>query len=222
MTKLKLFWLALTGCKKFKTMQRFYFILISKNRHEHVRYFKALHWLPVRQDYLQDSHLCFPFLWIPPTIPVIMSLCIHSFLHSPFKFRWKTLSCERRELKGFGYWSFSVQAPLVWNNLPAHIWHCSSLSQCETSIKTFLFASAYYELIFPLTGTGCCTWFLFCSFTADIFTDWPVIIGGWGWGLGESERNKGLWDCVCAYMCKCVDCVCVCTCANVWMQGSEG
>ena len=56
------------------------------------------------------------------------------FSHSPFQFRWTNLSCARRKLKGFGYRSFSVLAPLVWNNLPAHIPHCSSLSQFRTSL----------------------------------------------------------------------------------------
>ena len=41
--------------------------------------------------------------------------------------------CARGRLKGFGDRSFSVPAPLVWNNLPAHIPHYSSLSQVTTS-----------------------------------------------------------------------------------------
>ena len=59
----------------------------------------------------------------------------------------KTLSCARWKLKGFGYQSFSVQAALVWNNLPAHIQHCSFLSQFRTSLKAFPFTSAYSELL---------------------------------------------------------------------------
>ena len=36
-----------------------------------------------RKDYFQNIHLCVPFLrWYPATIPVIVSLCIHSS-HSP-------------------------------------------------------------------------------------------------------------------------------------------
>ena len=59
-------------------------------------------------------------------------VCIHSFSHSPFQFTRKN-SCARWKLKGFGYRSLSVQAPFVWNNLPAHIRHCSSPSQFKTS-----------------------------------------------------------------------------------------
>ena len=40
----------------------------------------------------------------------------------------------------------SVQTPLVWNSLPPHIQHSSSLSQFKTSLKTFLFTSAFSEL----------------------------------------------------------------------------
>ena len=58
----------------------------------------------------------------------------------------KTLFCARWKLNGFGHRSFSVQAPLVWNNLPPNIRHSSSLSQFKTSLKTFLFTSAFSEL----------------------------------------------------------------------------
>ena len=57
------------------------------------------------------------------------------------------LSCSRWKLKGFGCRSFSVQAPLIWNNLPAHTQQCSSLSQFKTSLKTFIFTSAYSDLL---------------------------------------------------------------------------
>ena len=42
--------------------------------------------------------------------------------------------------------SFSVQAPLVWNSLPPHIRYSCSLSQFKTSLKTFLFTSAFSKL----------------------------------------------------------------------------
>ena len=62
------------------------------------------------------------------------------------KRKQKILFCARWKLNGFGHRSFSVQAPLVWNNLPPNIRHSSSLSQFKTSLKTFLFTSAFSEL----------------------------------------------------------------------------
>ena len=85
------------------------------------------------------------------TLPSYLSSCLSVYTPSrtlrSTSDGWKTLSCARWKLKGFCYRSFSVQAPLVWNNLPAHIRHCSSLSQFKTSLKTFLFTSAYSELL---------------------------------------------------------------------------
>ena len=62
------------------------------------------------------------------------------------KTKKQTLFCAKWKLKGCGRRSFSVQAPLVWNSLPPHIRHSCSLSQFETSLKTYLFPSAFSEL----------------------------------------------------------------------------
>ena len=95
-----------------------------------------------RKDTFQDRHLCLWFLWwYRANISHPVSLCTLSV------FRWKkTLSCPKWKLTGFGHRSFSVQAPLVWNSLPPNIRHSSSLSQFKTSLKTFLFTSAFSEL----------------------------------------------------------------------------
>ena len=61
----------------------------------------------------------------------------------------KTLSCAKWKLKGFGHRSFSVQAPLVWNNLSPHIWQSCLFSQFKTSLKTFLFTNAFELPWFP-------------------------------------------------------------------------
>ena len=63
--------------------------VFRKNRHVHVRpLLKALHWLPVKDRIIfKIATLVFLFLWYPATIPVIVSLCIHSFSHASFQFR---------------------------------------------------------------------------------------------------------------------------------------
>ena len=61
-------------------------------------------------------------------------LPVHSFL---------TYRCQCLILKEFGYRLFSVQVPLVWNNLPAHIRHCSSLSQFSLTVLSHLSLSQF-------------------------------------------------------------------------------
>ena len=101
-----------------------------------------------------SSRSTFAFRFFDGTLPQYMSSCLS--VYTPFrtlssssdlkKKKKKTLFCARWKLKGFGHRSFSVQAPLVWNNLPPHIRHSSSLLQFKTSLKTFLFTSAFSEL----------------------------------------------------------------------------
>ena len=167
--------------------------------------------------------------------------CHHVFLYAillahSIPIQVKKLLCKV-EIKHFSYWPFSVQASLVWNNLPAHIQHCSSLSQFRTSLKTFLFISAYSNLNYsnPFRGIGCCTW-SDLDFAADFVTGWLMgflllllwfvcvcclffvcficgvflfcFFGGGGMRLGERGGSKGLRDCV--YLC--VGCVCAYAC----------
>ena len=74
----------------------------------------------------------------------------------------KTLSCAKWKLKGFGHRSFSVQAPRVWNNLPPHIRHNSSLSQFKISLGTSS------SLVPSLSYLDRLEDFLFHSLTADV------------------------------------------------------
>ena len=130
-------------------------VVFRKSRHVHVRpLLKALHWLPVK-DMIIFKIATFVFRVVVVvvfygTLPPYLSLFLSVYTPSRTlrsssdggRKKKKELSCARWKLTGFGYRSFSVQAPLVWNNLPAHIRHCSSLSQFKTSLKTTLFTSA--------------------------------------------------------------------------------
>ena len=145
-----------------------------KSRREHVRpLLKALHWLPVEDKIIFKIAtfvfrffvgFLFLFFWrtLPPCLSSSLSVCTPRTFRSSSngEKRWektkqnktnkqtktkqKTLSCKRWKFKGFGYRSFFVQAPLV---LPAHIRHYSFLSEFKASLKTFLFNSAYSELL---------------------------------------------------------------------------
>ena len=140
---------------------------------------KKLHWLAVKEMILFKI-ATFAFHFFNATLPKCLSSCLWVYtpsntLHSSFD--KKTLSCVKYKPKGFGYWSFSVQTPLVCNSLSPHIRHSSSLSQFKTSLKTFLFTSAFSELpwlprrfeIFPPYRL---LMFVCCWFVSEGESDW--------------------------------------------------
>ena len=65
---------------------------------------------------------------------------VHSFSNSPVQLRREKQNINKlsykckTETKGTGYQAFSVQAPLVWNNFPAHI---GEIRQFSLSVKHF-------------------------------------------------------------------------------------
>ena len=167
-------------------------VVFRKSRHEHDRpLLKALHFLPVKDIIVNDSHFRFLFIFslffmVPChhtchcvflyTLLLALSVPVQMEKNKPKTKKTKKkqnnnpLSCARWKLKGFGYRSFSVQAPFVWNYLPAHIRHCSSLSQFKTSLKkhfSVLLPTLSYSK--PFTSIGCCTFFDLGS-AADVFT----------------------------------------------------
>ena len=151
-----------TVSKKFQYKQRNSFF--PKSRHEYVKpLLKKFHWLPVKERILfKIATFAFPFFdgTLPPYI--IPTLCVHSISYCPFQF-WRKKNLF--PVKGFGHRSFSVQTPLVWNNLSPYIRHSSSLSQFKTSPKTFFFPFAFSELpwspgrlLFLFCFHGLCYW----------------------------------------------------------------
>ena len=124
-------------------------VVFRKSKHEHViPLLKKLHWLPVKERILFKL-ATFALRIFDGTLPPYLSSCLSVYTPSRtlrFSSDEKTLSSAKWKLKGFRHRSFSVQAPLVWNNLPPHIRHSCSLSQFKTSLKTFLFNSAFSEL----------------------------------------------------------------------------
>ena len=142
-------------------------VVFGKSKHEHVTpLLKKLHWLPVK-EWILFNIATFAFRFFDGTLPPFLSSCLsvytpsHTLRSSSDE---KTLSSAKWKLNGFGHRSFSVQAPLVWNSLPPHIRHSCSLSQFKTSLKKFLFTSAFselpwfprrFEIFFPLIDCWC-------------------------------------------------------------------
>ena len=111
-----------------------------------------------------------------------MSLCHHVSLYTlllglsmPVQMKKKHFLVQDGNWTAFGYQSFSVLASLVWNSFPAHIQHCSSLTNFRASLKTFLFCLLCAALALSQVLKLCLI--LFC-FAAYVITGWPVIIAG--------------------------------------------
>ena len=139
-----------TAFEKFKIMQQKSFF--CKSKHEHVTpLLKKLHWLQVKER-IHFKIATFAFHLFDGTLPPYLSSCLSvntpsRILRSSSDGKKKhPLSCAKWKLKGFGHRSFSVQAPLVWNSLPPHIWYSSSLLKFRKSLKIFFFTSAFSEL----------------------------------------------------------------------------
>ena len=96
---------------------------------------------------------------LPPYLSSVLSVYTPSrTVHSSSDGGKTTLSCARWKLKGFGYRSFSVQAPLVQNNLPAHTSDSAVLSHSSKRLLnhfSLLLPTLSYSN--PFTGIGCCT-----------------------------------------------------------------
>ena len=110
---------------------------------------KKPHRPPVKQRILFKI-ATFAFRFFDGTLPPYVSLCLSVYTPSRTlrsSSDEKTLSRAKWKLKGFGHRSFSVHVPLVWNSLPPHIRHSNPLLQFKTSLKTFLFTSAFSKLL---------------------------------------------------------------------------
>ena len=59
----------------------------------------------------------------------------------------RRLVVPKYNLESYGRRSFSVSAPLLWNNLPQSLRLCESLDCFKSELKTHLFRNAYTDLI---------------------------------------------------------------------------
>ena len=71
-------------------------VVFHKSRREHGRpLLKGLHWLPVKERIIFKI-TAFVFRFCDGTLPPYLSscLCVHSFLDSPFQFKWIFFLCK--------------------------------------------------------------------------------------------------------------------------------
>ena len=175
-------------------------VVFRKSKHEHITpLLKKLHWLPVKERILFKI-ATFACRFFDGNLPPYLSSCLS--VYTPFRTLRSSsdeefFSCAKWKIEGFGYRSFSVHVPLVWNSLPPHIRHSCSLSQFKTSLQTFLYTSAFSELPwfprkFEITPHPIDCW---CLCVADASVRARVTArrrDRRGGGGGETEWEKGL------------------------------
>ena len=120
-------------------------IMVANKYHSITPILKELHWLPIEQRIIFKINLitfkCLNNL-APPYLKELLTLYRpnRTLRSSSDKLRLVTVPYN---LKTYGYRSYSVQAPILWNSLPFHIRSADSINSFKSKLKTYLFKSAY-------------------------------------------------------------------------------
>ena len=105
---------------------------------------KALHWLPLEKRIIFKI-LLMTFKTLNGLAPSYLTTLITCY-HPTRKLRSSsrsTLQVPCVKTSTYGDRAFSSAAPKLWNSLPDHIKSKQTLSSFKSSLKTFLFKSAY-------------------------------------------------------------------------------
>ena len=119
-------------------------VTLSKKRDHITPVLKDLHWLPINQR-IVFKILLLVFKSLNGIAPSYMSEMIA--IHKPKRcLRSSTqllLDVKPYNMKTYGYRSFSVTVPLLWNSLLSSICDIPSLASLKNQVKTHLFKLAY-------------------------------------------------------------------------------
>ena len=119
-------------------------VMLSK-KHDHITPLLInLHWLPVSAR-IKFKILLLTFKALHGLAPIYVQDMLKNYrpsrcLRSSSQL---LLSSKSYNLKSYGYCSFSVAGPFLWNSLPSSIRDISSLDNFKTALKTFLFKQTY-------------------------------------------------------------------------------
>lgn len=103
-----------------------------------------LHWLPVAER-IKFKILLITYKSLYDLAPSYISEMISRY-HPPRCLRSSSsllLEHKKYQLRSYGYRSFSVSSPELWNALPPSVRNSDSLSSFKTSLKTYLFKIAF-------------------------------------------------------------------------------
>ena len=117
-------------------------------------------------DSIENSNRLLPHYLQSVTVPPYLFELLH--LYSPSRSlrsasdTW-IFRVPRMGRRTLGERSFQYIGPVIWNSLPlsvSSVRHSSSLSSFKSKLKTHLFSSAYWSVVFfplyqPMTGNTC-------------------------------------------------------------------
>ena len=119
-------------------------VFLAKKRNHVTPLLKDLHWLPVKYC-IQFKILLLTFKALYGLSPTYMSDMIS--IRKPKRTLRSSaeliLNTYTYNMKTYGYRSFSVSAPLLWNSLPSSIRNITSLASFKKELKTYLFQLAF-------------------------------------------------------------------------------
>ena len=128
---------------KLQRLQNIAARIVQRARHhEHITpILSALHWLPIDKR-IKFKIILLTFKALNGTAPTYISDILHTYtptrtLRSQHQ---HLLQAPRFNTQHYGHRSFSVTAPLLWNQLPSDLRQLSSLDSFKNALKTHLFS----------------------------------------------------------------------------------
>ena len=121
-------------------------VTLSK-KHDHITpVLFNLHWLPIYYR-INYKIILFTFKALHGLAPSYICNLISKYkpvrcLRSADKM---LLTSSSYNLKSYGYRSFQVSAPVLWNSLPTSIRNIDCLTSFKRELKTYLFKLAFYD-----------------------------------------------------------------------------
>ena len=115
------------------------------SKHEHISpVLQELHWLPVEQRIISKI-LLMTFERLNGIAPSNLSDLVTRYIprrnlrfangHHRFDVKYN--------LRNYGFRSFSVASPQLWNDIPLRIRSCESLNDFKKKLRTYLFRKAF-------------------------------------------------------------------------------
>ena len=104
----------------------------------------------------EDTYFPPPLSHKKPTVCVLSHQLLSSAATRPFVFHLRLESSDSQ--------LFSIKHPLLGNNLPYSVWHCSSIASFKSALKTlffFFFLKTVWTLNRALYCLPVCVWFLY-------------------------------------------------------------
>ena len=113
-------------------------MVVLTPKHEHISpVLQELHWLP------EEKRIIFKIILMTfKCLNGLVTRCIPR--HNLRSANGHRLFDVKYNLRNYGFRSFSVASPQLWNDMPLGIRSCDSLNDFKKKLKTYLFTKAFF------------------------------------------------------------------------------